>query len=164
MFIFCLSVTTAFTLALGRYLEIFICFRYFERFAHGLHIEAYHSAIRDLSGYIVTLMCLLTASIYSGIQYFSKTSGSDANDSYLPNSTSTYNVTNDTITTEVDSSHHRFIADYDAMSTTKYVSDTPDYIPIWLLLGAVSASCAWFLFIVVYFIINKEKKRYVLTK
>ena len=159
MFVFCLSVTTAFTVALGRYLEIVICFKCFECYAHGLHIEAYHSAVRDLYGYLGAHICLIAATIYSGLQYFSETSGNNTDDSYPSNSTSTYNVTNETSASQGDANHHRFLAESDTSVEAKYVSDTPDNIPIWLLLGAVSASCAWFLVIVVYFMINKEKKQ-----
>jgi hypothetical protein len=159
MFIFCFSVCTAFTLALGRYLEIIICFKCFESYAYGLHIEAYHSAVRDLFGYIVAHMCVIAATVYSGIQYFSEISGMYTYDSDQSNTTAMYNATNDTAVSQGDTSHYRFLAESDTSAATEYVSDTPDNIPLWLLLGAVVASCAWFLFMVVYFILNKEKKQ-----
>ena len=159
MFVFCVSVTTAFTLALGRNLEIIICFKFFQRSASGLHIEAYHSAVRDFCGYIFAHLCLIAATLYSGIQYFSETSENHTYDLNSSNSTTAYNVTNETETVQVNADHHRFLAESGTSADTKYMSNPPDNIPIWLLLGAVFASCAWFFIIVVYFMINKEKKQ-----
>ena len=158
MFIFCLSVTTAFTLALGRYVEIIICFKCFERYSSGLHIEAYYSALRDLSGHLGAHMCVVAATIYSGIQYFHDASEIKAYDSYPSSSTPTYYETNYTNTSQGDNPHHRIIAESDTSESSIYAADTTDNIPIWLLLGAVFTSCAWFMVSVVYFIVYKEKK------
>jgi hypothetical protein len=159
MFIFCLSVTIAFTLALGRYVEIIICFKYFERYSSGLHIEAYYSALRDLYGHVVAHLCIVTATIYTGIQYFHEASRIKVNISYPSSSASTNNETNYTNISQVDDSHHRFLAESNISTAPTYNSDPPDNIPIWLLLGAVAASCAWFIIVVIYYMLNKERKQ-----
>jgi hypothetical protein len=160
MFIFCLSVTTAFTLALGRHVEIIICFKYFQQFSSGLHIEAYYSALRDFYGQLGAHMCVIAATIYSGVQYFHETSGTKANDSYPSSNTSKYNETNYTNTSQGYDSHLRYMAESDTTSAgSVYDADTTDNIPIWLLLGAVFSSCAWFIVTVIYFTVNKENKQ-----
>jgi hypothetical protein len=154
MFICCLSINVGYLFAMGRLLEVVVCYHCMKK-QTGLHPEAASSCLRDLLGHVVAFGCVVSATIYSGMQYFN--AGSESVDS--TKSTESYNSTS-----SANNSDHRSVAESDStsMSSSSYdSSDEPDTIPIWLLLGGTFASCAWFFVMLLYFTFHKEDhKRY----
>jgi hypothetical protein len=158
MFIFCLSTNVGYLFAMGRLLEVVFCFHFMKK-QTGLHPEAASSCLRDVLGHVVAFGCVVSATVYSGIQYFSNTDLLDASklsESYnddATNSTDTYNTT-----ASINDSHLRSVAESNSTNSSSLYdsSDEPDTIPVWLLLGGIFSSCAWFFLLKIYFSIHLE--------
>lgn len=156
MFIFSLSITICYFLALGRLVEIMICQKFLPN-QTGLHPEAFVATRRDALGNVLTGLLFTAAAVYSGRQFYNHHNNSEHYHADVPSSSPLSHSNTSTSTAPVNHTRHLSSSSY--VAETTYVTE-PDNIPIWLLLGGTFAAVAWFFQVVVTFsVVHKEKHK-----
>jgi len=134
MFYFCLSISVAYLLAIGRYVEILVSYTVFRN--QHLHEEAFYAARREITWTVLFWTLYVAAAVYSGVQYYG---GGDRGAA----------VEGDGADRRRDRLLAAAVADESEQSYPFTGRGTTDDVPIWLLVGGSLAS-----FVLLAFLVN----------